>query len=82
MPSNDTFLVAKSCQLILNLVSRQHVKLEGKSLPLAIIWCTQSLKYCGDIATLDILAALECLLRGNGSNVGEVCCILFHKADS
>lgn len=81
MPSNDTFLVAKGCQLISNLVSRQHVPLEGKSLSTAIAWCTQSLKHCGDIAILDILAAIESLLRGNGSNVGEVCCMMFHKAD-
>jgi len=78
VPSNDTFLVAKGCQLISNLVARQYVTLEGKSLSTAIAWCTQSLKRCGDIAILDILAAVESLLRGNGSKVGEVCCLMFH----
>jgi hypothetical protein len=76
VPSNDTFLVAKGCQLISNLVTRQHVKVEGKTLSIAIGWCTQSLKYCGDIAILDILEALEALLRGNGSNVEEVCHVM------
>jgi len=78
VPSNDTFLVAKGCQLISNLVSRQHVTLEGKSLSTAIAWCMESLEQCSEIAILDILAAIESLLRGNGSKVGEVCCMMFH----
>ena len=70
---NDTFLVAKGCQLISNLINKQHVKVEGKTLTLAVSWCTQSLKHCGDIAVLDILQALEALLRGNGIYIEEVC---------
>jgi len=54
------------------------VTLEGKTLSTAIAWCTQSLKHCGDIAILDILAAIESLLRGNGSKVGEVCSMMLN----
>lgn len=78
VPSTDTFLVAKGCQLISNLITKQHVKVEGKTLSIAIRWCSQSLKYCGDVAILDILLALQALLRRNGSNVEEVCCFIFH----
>jgi hypothetical protein len=73
VPSKDTFLVAKGCQLISNLITKQHVKVEGKTLSIAIRWCTQSLKYCGDAAILDILLALKALLHRNGSNVEGVC---------
>jgi hypothetical protein len=76
VPRNDTFLVAKACQLISNLITRQHVKVEGKPLSAAVRWCLQCLKYCGDAAILDILLALETLLRGNGSNIHEVQCLL------
>ncbi|KAJ9596933.1 hypothetical protein L9F63_012058 [Diploptera punctata] len=71
VPPNDTFLVAKGCQLISNLISKQHVKVEGKTLSLAVGWCVQSLKHCADVAILDILYALEALLRGNGIYVEE-----------
>lgn len=69
---SDTFLVAKACQLISNLITRQHVKVEGEPLSAAITWCTQCLKYSGDAAILDILLALEALLRGNASNIHQV----------
>lgn len=76
VPPNDTFLVAKACQLISNLIMRQDVKVEGRPLSAAVRWCVQCLKCCGDAAILDILLALETLLRGNGSSIHEVCCLL------
>jgi hypothetical protein len=76
VPPNDTFLAAKACQLISNLITRQHVKVEGKPLSAAVRWCIQCLKYCGDAAIVDILLALEALLHGNGSNIHEVHCLL------
>ncbi|XP_021942024.1 HEAT repeat-containing protein 6 isoform X3 [Zootermopsis nevadensis] len=71
VPPNDTFLVAKACQLISNLIMRQDVKVEGRPLSAAVRWCVQCLKCCGDAAILDILLALETLLRGNGSSIHE-----------
>ncbi|XP_069701845.1 HEAT repeat-containing protein 6 isoform X3 [Periplaneta americana] len=71
VPPTDTFLVAKGCQLISNLIAKQHVKVEGKTLSDAISWCIQSLKCCREIAVLDILQALESLLRGNANNIDE-----------
>nr|CAD7407400.1 unnamed protein product [Timema poppensis] len=69
---NDTFLVAKCCQLISNLILKQSVKVEGQTLHLAVKWSCQALRNCADIAVLDILLALETLLRGNGGKLEEV----------
>nr|CAD7428030.1 unnamed protein product [Timema monikensis] len=69
---NDTFLVAKCCQLISNLILKQSVKVESRTLYLAVQWSCQALRNCADIAVLDILLALEALLRGNGGKLEEV----------
>nr|CAD7394973.1 unnamed protein product [Timema cristinae] len=69
---NDTFLVAKCCQLVSNLILKQSVKVEGQTLYLAVQWSCQALRNCADIAVLDILLALEALLRGNGGKLEEV----------
>ncbi|XP_047003089.1 HEAT repeat-containing protein 6 [Schistocerca americana] len=78
VPSNDTFLVAKGCQLFSNLILKQKVKVEGKTLLLAINWCLEAVKYCSDIAILDILGALEVLLYGNG-NLVKLSCDIFSE---
>ncbi|XP_026275692.1 HEAT repeat-containing protein 6 [Frankliniella occidentalis] len=71
VPSNDTFLVAKGCHLINNLVEKQEVRVEGRTLTVAIQWCIQALKQCPSVASQDVLAALGVLIRGNGSKVQE-----------
>ncbi|KAK3910632.1 HEAT repeat-containing protein 6 [Frankliniella fusca] len=71
VPSNDTFLVAKGCHLINNLVEKQEVRVEGRTLTVAIQWCIQALKQCPSVASQDVLAALGVLIRGNGAKVQE-----------
>ncbi|XP_034231344.1 HEAT repeat-containing protein 6 isoform X2 [Thrips palmi] len=71
VPPNDTFLVAKGCHLINNLVEKQDVRVEGRTLTVAIQWCIQALKQCPSVASQDVLAALGVLIRGNGPKVQE-----------
>lgn len=71
VPHNDTFLVAKGCHLINNLVEKQDVRVEGRTLTVAIQWCIQALKQCSSVASQDVLAALSVLIRGNGPKVQE-----------
>lgn len=71
VPPNDTFLVAKGCHLINNLVEKQDVRVEGRTLTVAIQWCIQALKQCPSVASPDVLSALGVLIRGNGPKVQE-----------
>ncbi|KAJ8873284.1 hypothetical protein PR048_026918 [Dryococelus australis] len=59
----DSLLVAKGCQLLSNLMSRQQLQLPPEPLRVAVAWCARALSLAADIALLDLLRALELLLR-------------------
>ncbi|RZC35907.1 HEAT repeat-containing protein 6 [Asbolus verrucosus] len=63
IPPEDLELVLKCCQLITNLITRQSVLIEGRTLTVAVQWCLQALKEQNSDA--DILIALDALLRTN-----------------
>ncbi|XP_044253365.1 HEAT repeat-containing protein 6 [Tribolium madens] len=63
IPPEDEELVLKCCQLITNLITRQKVVIDGRTLTVAVVWCLQALKDQDWIA--DLLVALDALLRAN-----------------
>ncbi|CAG9863491.1 unnamed protein product [Phyllotreta striolata] len=64
--TDDNLLVQKCSQFLWNLVKRQSVPVEGKSLVVAINWCLDStLKSKDKIVVLEVLQALDALLRIN-----------------
>ncbi|KAF2895184.1 hypothetical protein ILUMI_10984 [Ignelater luminosus] len=65
IPQDDSQLVSKCCQLIINLINRQHVQIEGQTLTLAVQWCLQVVKLAHGMVTVEILWALDALLRSN-----------------
>lgn len=65
IPTDDKVLVRKCSQLLYNLVHRQNVTVEGRTLTISVHWCVNGLRTRDDTATLDILQALEALLRNN-----------------
>ncbi|KAG8288418.1 HEAT repeat-containing protein 6 [Homalodisca vitripennis] len=71
VPPDDTFLVAKCCQLMLTLVGKQAVQLEKPLLNIAIPWSLHALQQSADIAFLDILQALEAIICSSISSLEE-----------
>lgn len=65
IPQDDSRLVSKCCQLITNLINRQHIQIEGQTLTLAVQWCLQAIKLAHGIVTVEILYALDALVRSN-----------------
>ncbi|CAG9838730.1 unnamed protein product [Diabrotica balteata] len=63
--TDDEVLVPKCSQLLWNLVNRQNVPIEGRTLTVAINWCLNSFKIRNKNVILDILQALDALLRTN-----------------
>lgn len=61
----DSLLVSKSCQLITNLINRHRIKIEGKTLNLAIQWCFKAFKEADKAVTIDVLITLDALIRSN-----------------
>lgn len=53
----------KCCQLITNLVRKQSVTVEGRTLTIAVQWCLTALN--GGRSDIDVLVALDALLRKN-----------------
>ncbi|KAI4455968.1 malaria antigen-related [Holotrichia oblita] len=64
---DDSILVSKCCQLITDLVTHQRIEIEGKILKGTIEWCIHALKQ-GDNNLVDVLIAIDALLRINSSN--------------
>ncbi|KAG5900627.1 hypothetical protein JTB14_005905 [Gonioctena quinquepunctata] len=69
IPTDDEILVQKYSQLLWNLISRQNVPVEGRTLTVAVHWCLGGLKSKNKNVILDILQALEALLRNNGDGI-------------
>lgn len=72
IPTDDKVLVKKCSQLLSNLVNRQKVVVEGRTLTISVQWCLKGLKIKDDAVILDILQALEALLRSNVDNIATV----------
>ncbi|KAI4455964.1 malaria antigen-related [Holotrichia oblita] len=64
---DDSILVSKCCQLITDLVTHQRIQIEGKILKGTIEWCIHALKQ-GDNNLVDVLIAIDALLRINSGN--------------
>ncbi|GLH01040.1 uncharacterized protein GBIM_07273, partial [Gryllus bimaculatus] len=72
VPPDDTFLAAKASQLTTRLVAqaaRRGVRPEGATLARALRWTTDALRSTALLATPDVLAALEALLRANAARL-------------
>lgn len=69
IPPTDTFLVAKCCHLVLNLVGKLGVIIEDQTLNVAVDWFLESLKLSADIALLDILQALEAIIETTATRI-------------
>lgn len=74
---SDTFLVAKCCHLVINLIGKQGLRIEQQTLRISVSWCIEALKLSGDIALLDILQALEVIIIADPTELKEMCCELF-----
>lgn len=58
-----------------NLINNQHINVEGRTLTIAIQWCVKGLQVSDSEVHVDILQALEALLRKKTSTVQMVYCI-------
>ncbi|VEN58082.1 unnamed protein product [Callosobruchus maculatus] len=65
IPTDDGILVQKYSQLLWNLVRHQNLLIEGKTLTLAIQWCLSGLQTRDKNVILDVLQALDTILRSN-----------------
>lgn len=55
-----------------NLINNQHINVEGRTLTIAIQWCLKGLEVSDSEVHVDILQALEALLRNNTNNIQMV----------
>ncbi|CAG9812627.1 unnamed protein product [Phaedon cochleariae] len=69
IPTDDEVLLQKCSQLLCNLVNRQNIPIEGRTLTVAINWCMNGLRTKNQSVLLDVLKALEALLRINVKNL-------------
>ncbi|KAJ8953878.1 hypothetical protein NQ318_019118 [Aromia moschata] len=69
IPTDDKLLVQKCSQLLWNLVNRQNIVVEGRTLTISVQWCLNGLKINDKAVVLDILLALDSLLRSNTNNI-------------
>nr|CAH7726599.1 unnamed protein product [Callosobruchus chinensis] len=65
IPTDDAILVQKYSQLLWNLVRQQNLLVEGKTLTLAIQWCLSGLYTKDKNVIIDVLQALDAILRSN-----------------
>nr|CAI5828887.1 unnamed protein product [Callosobruchus analis] len=65
IPTDDGILVQKYSQLLWNLVRQQNLLVEGKTLILAIQWCLSGLQTRDKNVIIDVLQALDAILRSN-----------------
>lgn len=66
IPPDDSVLVPKCAQLVINLVTTQNIFIEGRTLLISVQWCCRGIQInCGQV----VLKALEALLRNNVHNV-------------
>ncbi|VEN58079.1 unnamed protein product [Callosobruchus maculatus] len=89
IPTDDGILVQKYSQLLWNLVRHQNLLIEGKTLTLAIQWCLSGLQTRDKNVILDVLQALDTILRSNinkqiipvGHVVRELCKFLQSRSE-
>lgn len=72
MSPSDTFLVAKCCHLVMNLIGKQELRIEQQTLRISVSWCIEALQLSADIALLDILQALEVIIVADPMELKEV----------
>ncbi|XP_017785560.1 PREDICTED: HEAT repeat-containing protein 6 [Nicrophorus vespilloides] len=65
----DSALAAKCSLLIRNLVMKQNVAVEGRTLTMIIAWLLDSLKEAGKEERINLLTTLDCLLRHNAQEI-------------
>ncbi|KAK4874117.1 hypothetical protein RN001_013477 [Aquatica leii] len=62
IPPDDFHLVHKACQLIISLLTHQHIEIEGQTLSLLTQWCLQALKQADVTTFIKILCVLKALV--------------------
>ncbi|KAK9885381.1 hypothetical protein WA026_010880 [Henosepilachna vigintioctopunctata] len=71
IPIDEELLIPKCCRLITNLITLQKIIVEGRTLNIAIQWCLKILSNVKkkESLNLDVLIALDSLLRHNSENI-------------
>lgn len=78
---DDDILVSKCCRLITNLVTHQHLQLEGRTLKITIDWCMKALKQVDKPIMLEILITIEALLRIDPRNTKGVSAFMMYPVE-
>ncbi|KAL0272221.1 UNVERIFIED_CONTAM: hypothetical protein PYX00_005281 [Menopon gallinae] len=64
----DENLVLMACDLFSNLLTKQQVSIESRTLSLAVSWCLQCLRYKTNLA---VLKCLQVLVKGNNKKIEQ-----------
>lgn len=69
---DNAILVQKCSRIIKNLVNNQHINVEGRTLTIAIQWCLNGLQLNNPEVIVEILQALDGLLRKKTNDITMV----------
>lgn len=69
---DNPVLIRKCSKIIKHLINSQHINVEGRTLTIAIQWCLKAFKANTGDVLIDILQALDALLRKKIHNVNMV----------
>ena len=72
----ETFLVAKCCHLVRSLVERQGLLFSQPTLGLFVDWVTSALESSADVAYIDILQAIDIVIKENNAQLYSVSVII------
>lgn len=62
-------LIRKCSRILKNLINNQHINVEGRTLTIAVKWCLKALQVNSSEIFVDILQALDALLRKKSNEV-------------
>ncbi|CAH0563740.1 unnamed protein product [Brassicogethes aeneus] len=65
IPTDDGVLIQKCSQLLSNLVNKQQVVVEGRTLTISVQWCLQCLRYKDSAVLVNVLQSLDALIRNS-----------------
>lgn len=69
---DNPVLIQKCSRIVKNLINNQHINVEGRTLTIALQWCLNGLKINNPEVTVDILQAIDALIRKKTNNVAMV----------
>lgn len=73
VPTSNTLLVAKSCNMILNHVLKNKITLSNDNLRTILHWTNEAFQKSSDLAFLDILQIINALIKTHQSFFSEHC---------